>query len=157
MPDPVFHQRQQLGIVARFGIEHAVGIEPRLVKSRREQVAPAHDPQHRPLGAGDDGGDEQGRGRIVPPAGALAPHFVQRAQPEARIRQLPVDVLHAEGQHRASAVVGVIHDANASEQLGKYDIIGEHNDSGKGVFCFCSHRICESMNQAAPTHGTERA
>ena len=102
MAQPVLHQREQLGIVARFRIDHALGVEPRLVQPGREQVARAHRPQDRPSRAGGDAGHEQHCRGIVAPARTLPRDLVQRVDPEPLAGQSPVDRGNAEREHRAT-------------------------------------------------------
>lgn len=99
MTQPFLHQGQHLGIVARLGIEHALGIEAGLIETRREQVVAAHHPQHRAPGARRDPGDEQRRRRVVSPARARRRDLVQRIEPEPAIAQLRIDRRYAERQH----------------------------------------------------------
>jgi len=100
---PFLHQREQFGIVACLGIEDTLGREPRLIEAGREQIAPAHYPQHRPPGAGGDAGHEQGGGGIVTHARAGGGDLVQCAQSEAARRQPRIDRADPERQHRPTA------------------------------------------------------
>lgn len=104
MPQPFLHQREHLGIVAGLGIEQALGIEPRLIEPGREQVAAAHDPQHRPPCARGDPGEEQGGGGIVAHLGRGGGDLVQRIEPHAPVRELLIDRANSERQHRAAAM-----------------------------------------------------
>lgn len=118
MPKAVFHQRQQLGIVTRLGIEHPLGIETRLVKPGREQVAGAHDPQDRPVRPRRNAGHEQdGRG-IIAPAGALPRNLVQRIQPEPLSGQPFIDCRDTEGQHGAATRPIAFDGAQSLTQFG---------------------------------------
>lgn len=101
MAETLLQQREQLGVVPRLGVEHALGIEPRLIEARREQVAGAYHPQHRPGRPRGDAGHKQGRSRLVAPVSALARHLVQRVDPEAGIAKPSVDRAKTEGQDQA--------------------------------------------------------
>ena len=119
MAQPFFHQRQQLGIIACFGVKDALRRQPGLIETRREQVARAHHPQHRTPGARHDAGDEQRRRGIVPPARTLACDLVQRIEPHAAIRQPGVHRLDPERQHRASATGIALDRSQRLPQLGQ--------------------------------------
>ena len=100
---PFLHQREQFGIVACLGIEDALGSEPRLIEAGREQVPPAHHPQHRAPGASGDPGHEQGRGGIVTHARGGGSDLVKRPQSKAARRQPRIDRADPERQHRTPA------------------------------------------------------
>ena len=100
VPQPLLDQREQFGIVACLGVQHARRIEPRLVEAGREQVARAHDPQDRPLRPCQDAGDEQDGGRVVAPARSARRDLVQRAEPQAAIGQPRVERPQPERQNR---------------------------------------------------------
>ncbi len=104
MAQPLLHQRQQLGIVRRLGIDHPVRRQPRLVEAWREQIAPPHHPQHRAPGARGDTGEEQGGGGVIARMRGGGGNLVQRIQPEAAIPQPGVERLDPEGQHLAAAM-----------------------------------------------------
>ena len=97
------HQREQLGIVSRLGIEDSFGREPSLIEPGREQVASTHHPKHRAPGARSDAGHEQRRGRIVAHARAGRGDLVQCIEPQACRRQPRIDRADPERQHRAPA------------------------------------------------------
>lgn len=77
MPQPIFHQSQQFGIVARFSIEDALWIEARLKQCGRKQITCPHDPQNRTFRASRDPGQKQGGSGIIPPTAAFPRHLVQ--------------------------------------------------------------------------------
>lgn len=123
LPQPVFHQRQEFGVVAGFSVQHALGIQPDLIKRRREQIARAHNPQDRPAGTRRDRGDEQGGGRIVAPPGAFPGHFMQRVSPEPQIGKPRVDFGNPERQDRAGAIASLVNPERLS-QLGNDKAVG---------------------------------
>lgn len=118
MAQPVLHQREQLGIVARFRIDYALGVEPRLVQPGREQVARAHGPQDRPGRAGGDAGHEQHRRGIVAPACTLPRNLVQRVDPEPLAGQSPINRGNGERQHRTALPAIAFDGAQCLSQLG---------------------------------------
>ena len=87
MAQPFLHDRQHFGIVARLGVQHALGRETRLEEPGREQVAAAHGPQHRAGGARGDRGGEQHGGGVVAPDRRAGRDLVQRVEPEPPVRQ----------------------------------------------------------------------
>lgn len=107
---PFLHDRQQFLIVARLGVEEAMGRQARLVQAGREQVAPPRHPQHRSPGARGDPGDEQGGRRVIAVARRRRRDLVQRVEPEALARQPPVERRHAE-RERGTPQVPVALDA----------------------------------------------
>ena len=115
---PVFHQREQFGIVARLRIDHALGVEPCLVQPGREQVARAHRPQNRPSRPGGDAGHEQHRRGVVAPARTLPRNLMQRVDSEPLARQPFVDRGNAERQHRTALPAIAFDGAQCLSQLG---------------------------------------
>ncbi len=119
MPQPIFHQREQLRIVAGLRIYHAARVQPGLVEPGREQVAGPHDPQDRPLRPGRDAGHEQHRRGIVAPAGTLARHLVQGIEPQPLARQPLVDRRNPERQHWPVAIAIAFQRTHGFAQFGK--------------------------------------
>ena len=115
---PFFHQREQFGIVPRLGIEDAFGIEPRLIKARREQVARACCPKDWSFGARGNCGDEQDRRGVVAPARALTRDFMQCIQPKAFVGKPLIHLADAERQHRAMVMAIAFNGAQHLAQLG---------------------------------------
>ena len=152
MAQPFLHDREQFVIVLRFGIQDALGGQPRLIQARREQVAPPHYPQHRPPGARRDPSNEQRRGGIVGQIGARPRHFMQCIEPQPAIGQPRVHPLHAKGQHRATAKAGAFDCAQCFAQLADDGGIGHDpvtdSDSGN-MFLFCSNCSSSQACQAA--------
>ena len=104
----LFHHRQYFFVVAAFGVEQAIGGQPRPREAGREQVAPAQRPEHltafspRHGEARGERGEKQGRGRLVigrrrgrrglvQPPGQPAPRqpFVHLPYAERQARPLP--------------------------------------------------------------------
>jgi hypothetical protein len=100
--EALLHQREQLGIVRRLGIDHAMRREPGLVQAGGKQVPPAHHPQNRPPGARGDAGEEQGGGGIVARLGRRGGDLVQRVEPQPTVSEPRVERLRPEGQHLAT-------------------------------------------------------
>ena len=67
----LLHHRKHLLVIAAFGVEQAIGRQPGLSETGREQIAAGQRPEHLaglPPGDGEargEGGDEQGRGGLV--------------------------------------------------------------------------------------------
>lgn len=70
MTQPLLEDGEQLGIVARLGVNHAGGGQSGLVEARSEQVARTHDPKHVAACPGGDPRYEQYRRGVVTPTGA---------------------------------------------------------------------------------------
>lgn len=119
MPQPIFHQREQLRIIAGLSVEHAAGVQPGLIEPRREQVAGLHDPQDRPLCSGRDAGHEQHRRGIVAPAGTLPRDLVQRVEAEPFSGQSLINGRYAERQQRPLACAVAFQRTHGFAQFGK--------------------------------------
>ena len=129
MAQAFLHQREHLGIVARLGVEHAIGREPRLVEAGREQVAPPHHPQDRPPGArGDAGEEERGRG-VVAQRWRGGGDLVQRVEPQPTVGEPLVDRRHTERQHRATAMAVSLDRAERIAQGLEDARLGHRDDS----------------------------
>lgn len=98
MTQAFFHQGECFGVVARLCIDHAVGVQPRLIKAWRKQVAGAQHPQHLSRQSRDDPGDEQQGGGIVRPTHAFASNLVQGIDPQTAPGLL-VDRIDSERQN----------------------------------------------------------
>ena len=75
MTHAFLHHRQHLFVIAAFGVEQAIRLQPDPGKRRREEIATGERPEHLPPAPGETGGgggEEQGRGGIVVGAGAAA-------------------------------------------------------------------------------------
>ena len=141
MAEPFFQQRQQLRIVARFRIDHPGGGETCLKQAGREQVARAHHPEHIALRACGDSRHEQDRGGIVPPARSARGNFVQRIEPQPRVREPVIELGESERQNRPVAHVAG-NDPQALAKLGNGRDRGgdwtRHSDSQPTMFAICS-------------------
>ena len=104
VPQPFLHQCEHFRIVRRLGVEDAFRREPRLEQPRREQVAPAHDPQHRSPCTRGNAGEEQGRRRVVAGGRGSGRDLVQGVEPQPLGREFRVDRTDAKGQHRPTPV-----------------------------------------------------
>lgn len=155
MAQALLHQREQFGIVRRFGIDHAMGREPRLVEAGREQVPPAHHPQHRPPGARGDAGKEQGGGGIVARLRRRGGDLVQRVEPQPAVSEPRVERLRAEGQHLAPPMPLALDRAERFAQGGDNGLRHGANDSRqRQSFLFCSHGV---RSQAGDSGGGSAA
>jgi len=85
-----------MAIAPCLDMDHPVRMQPREMKRWRKQVAPAQAPEDRPLGSGENAGEEDRRARIV---GKLAApgDFMERARRNATAGQARVDRFEAKG------------------------------------------------------------
>ena len=95
MPQAFFHREEDIGVAARLDMDHAVGVQPREVKGRGEQVVPAQAPEDGALGSREDAGEEDRRARIVGQVGASG-DLMERAGRDAAARKPRIDRLDAE-------------------------------------------------------------
>ena len=106
-------------LVPGLHVDHPIGTEPNLRDRRRKQVRTSEAPQHLGLAVrpgGDPGGEEGGGGAVQRPVPA-AGNFVQRAQRQSTSRQMPVDFLDAEREHRPPARGSTLETLNALSEL----------------------------------------
>ena len=90
----------------------------------REEVRPPHGPQHRPLDAGEDPGDEQG-GRGPEGQVPLRPRdLVQGAEGEASSWQVLVDRRQPERQHGLLPRLAAVEAADAVAQVVEEAVLG---------------------------------
>jgi len=101
--NPLLDHRQHLLVIAAFGIDEAIGSQPRLGEAGREQIAAGKSPEHLPgcaarhCEAGGERGEKQGGCGLVIGRGRRRGRFVQ-AQGEAVSRQPFVHLGDAEGK-----------------------------------------------------------
>ena len=103
VPQTLLETDENRLFVSRLDIDHAVGHEPGLHESRGEEVLPGDAPQHKAAGPGGDSRRKERRGGAVDRAMAAAGHLMQSAERQSASRQMPVDLLDAEGQHHSPA------------------------------------------------------
>ena len=108
--------------------------EPGLRERRREQVLARDAPEHLAAGAGGDPGGKQRRGRAVDRAIAAAGDLMQRAERQSASRQMPVDLLDAEGQHQSPACGRALEALDALAKL-----LDNRKAGGR------SHVLCNSL------------
>lgn len=118
MPEPFLHQCKQFGIVRCLGIKDAFGREPRLVQSRREQVAAPHNPEHRPPRSCGDRGHEQGGRRIVAKIGGGGGDLMERIESQAIAGEPRIDRVDSERQHLATRVTIAFDGAQRLAKIG---------------------------------------
>ena len=95
VPEAFFHREEHIGVTARLDVDHAVGVQPREVKGRGEQVVPAQAPEDGALGPREDAGEEDRRARIVGEIGASG-NFMERAGRDPAAWKPRIDRLDAE-------------------------------------------------------------
>jgi hypothetical protein len=106
MAQPLLHHRQHLLVAAAFRVEHPLRPEPGAGEAGREQVAPAERPQHGARQAGGDGGDEQGRRRLVGQRGPRPRRLVQSPERQPATGEPAVDLPDPERKHPRAAPCG---------------------------------------------------
>ncbi len=70
MAQALLHREHDIGVAARFDIDHAIGAESGEVKRRREQVTPPQAPEDRPVDPGENAGQEDRGAGVVGEIGA---------------------------------------------------------------------------------------
>ena len=147
---PLLHHRKHLLVVAAFGIEQAIGRQPRLGEARREQVAAGQRPEHlaalapRPWRSARRArrGTGSRRPRHSAPAVAGAASCSAPAQPAAG--QPLVDLADAERQARPPVAgrTGAFDPAHLLAQGGEARIQADGADMRLGLICslLCSAR-----------------
>ena len=101
MPQTFLETDEDRLFVARLDIDHAIGHEPGLREGRGEQILPCDTPEHLTTQPRRDSRRKERRSRAVGRAMAAAGHLMQSAKCQSASRQMPVDRLDAEGQHRS--------------------------------------------------------
>jgi len=126
MPQTFLETDEDRLFVARLDIDHAIGHEPGLCEGRGEQILLCDTPEHLATQPRRDSSRKERRGRAVDRAMAAAGHLMQSAKCQSASRQMPVDRLDAEGQHRPPA---------AGRGLEPLDARAKLLDSGTGNGC----------------------
>ena len=96
MAQTFFHAEQYRPLVASFGEDDAIGMQPDAGERRREQVAGTQTPQDGAVEAGQYAGDEERGRRGMNSAEAAAGNLVQRAEDQPALRQAGVNCGDAE-------------------------------------------------------------
>lgn len=78
MTQSIFHHREHFIVVARLGMDQAIGRQASLIEARCKQVAAPDDPEHLAFLSCGNSSREQGSRGIVTPFGAGSGHFMQR-------------------------------------------------------------------------------
>jgi len=119
MPQAIFHQGEQFGVVMRLRIQHTSWVQSRLKQRRSEQIPRAYHPQNRALGTSRDSSQKQGGGSIVTPIAAFPCHLVQRVPAQPPIGKPPVEKLDSERQHRTRHFNTAFDSADHGPQFGQ--------------------------------------
>ena len=101
VPEPFFHHRQRVFVLAAIGIDQPVRRKTCLGERRREQVAAGHHPQDCAVGrhaARRQPGRKQGCCRVIGKAAARSRHFVERVGPEPAACQPAIDIGNPESK-----------------------------------------------------------
>lgn len=157
MAGPLLHHREHLLVIAAFGVEQAIGSQPRLGQAGREQVAAPQRPKHLaafPPRSGEtrgERGDEQGRGGFVIGAGRCRRGLVQPPGKTAA-RQPFVHFRHADRQARpiVAGGTGVLDPAHLFAQGGKARI-----QKGRRLHATRTHMfvLCSASSPAESSRG----
>ena len=86
MAQLLFEAEEHRPLVAGFGENHAIGMQPSAGERWREQVAGTEAPQHGAVDAGQHAGNDQRGSGSVDSAGPAAGHPVQRARSQPALR-----------------------------------------------------------------------
>ena len=160
MPQTFLETDEDRLFVARLDIDHAIGREPGLREGRGEQILPCDTPEHLTTQPRRDSCRKERRSRAVDRAMAAAGHLMQSAKCQSASRQMPVDRLDAEGQHRPPV---------ASRALEALDARTKLFDGGTGMgacmalatglenrmFYICSYYV-ESQSESGGRRRTRR-
>ena len=117
MAQPLFHAEQYRLLVAGFGEDDAIGMQPDAGERRREQVTSTQAPQDGAVDAGEHAGDEQRGRRAVDGAESTAGDLVQRAEDQPALRQAVIDRGDAERHDAALRPAGLLDAGNPVAQL----------------------------------------
>lgn len=138
----VLHDRQHFGIVTCFRMDQAVGVQPGLIQSRREQIATAHDPQHCPFAARRNAGQEQDGGGIVSPIRLRGSDLMQGIDPQTSGREMHVQRADPERQRPPSGIASPLDRAQRLTQMSKRSGHRTSTHKSELVFFFRSY-TCE--------------
>ncbi len=117
MPQTFLETDEDRLFVARLDIDHAIGHEPSLREGRGEQILPCDTPEHLTMQPRRDSRHKERSSRAVDRAMAAAGHLMQSAKCQSASRQMPVDRLDAEGQHRPPAAGRAFEPLDARTKL----------------------------------------
>lgn len=134
MPQAFLTTGQHRLFIASLEIDDAIRHEPGLREGWSEQVSPCDAPKHPAACPRYDSRCKKRRGRAVNRAIAAARHLMQRAKRQSALREMPVDRLDAEGQHRAPS---------AGSALEAPDTLSKVFDTGTGDRR--SHGLCNGL------------
>lgn len=119
MPEALLHREQDLGVAARLDVDHSIGVQAGQAQGRSEQVPPPEAPEHLPLRAGEDAGEEY-RGACVVGEVGTARYLVQRAGGYAAAGKARVERLDSEG-YRAMPRTRALYPCDARTQIFEDD------------------------------------
>ena len=155
-PQRILGQCQHLGILARLGVENALGAEPDLFQPRRIKVIAAQRPQHRKswlcCEPGGDTGCEQRGGRVVVQRGGGGGYLVEPSPVEATAGNLAIDRFQSERQHRSALALGLRKlRAKRGYLIGTGPIGGQrrygHRSASTHLFLLCSSYSRDSSSE----------
>lgn len=146
MAQPLFHDQQDHGLSAGFGIDDALRAEPDPGQPRRKQIAALQAPQNGTAQAGEHPGDEQSRCRFMGDVRLASGDLVQGSQGEPPFGQAIVDFRNIEGKDRAEGILSSsapLDPADSGPQHRKclFPLASTHvpNFPDEMMFLICSH------------------
>ncbi|ARS28309.1 hypothetical protein KC8_13580 [Sphingomonas sp. KC8] len=95
MAQTFLHREEHVGIAASLDVNYAVRMQPRQVKGRGEEIAPAEAPENRTLYTRENSGKEYGSARLISQIGT-ARDLVKRAGGYATAWQATINALDPE-------------------------------------------------------------
>lgn len=95
---PLFHRRKNVAVLPRLAIDDAIRMQADTRERRRKEIATAQAPKHRPGNTRQNSGGEQRREAGVLARGPAFRYFMQMAQLQATLGQMPIQISYAKGQ-----------------------------------------------------------
>lgn len=127
MAQPLLETGEQRLFLARLYEERAPRGKARLRERRGKEIGHGKAPEHGAMGARGDPGHEEGRRRSIGLAPFPARRLMQRAEGKAASRQMPVDLLHAEGKAFAYPLACALDAPDAGAQGWEGGDSGRHD------------------------------
>lgn len=90
-------------LVATLKVDDAIRRQARLREGRGEKIGVLQAPEHPPMRAGGNAGDEECRRRAIDHAVSAAGHLMQGTAGEAAVRKMRIERRQAERQGRGRA------------------------------------------------------
>lgn len=124
MPRALLEARKKRLLVARLEIDHAIGTEAGLSKSRRKQVLSCKTPEDLPACPSGNASGKQCSSSTVNRAVSATCDFVQRADHQSAARQLPVDCVVPERQYGARTTGRTLQPSHSRAQIVENPVRG---------------------------------